>query len=94
MKAKEAIISDQSVQIVQLKVELNLDKAKLNKLISNDTKRQKREVMRQKKKQEMEKILKMQELEWKWNHKRESGFPTDCGKEEIQLLEESISDLK
>ena len=36
----------------------------------------------------------MQELEWKWNNKRETGLPMECGEEEMKLLENSISDLK
>ena len=31
----------------------------------------------------MDKILKLQEIEWKWNHKRESGFPAECSQDEI-----------
>ena len=50
--------------------------------------------IKDKKQAELEKALKMQELEWKWTNKRESGFPAACEEEDIRILEESISDLK
>ena len=75
-------------------VKLNAEIERLKRMVISDHHRQRREELKQEKKYEMDKILKMQELQWKWNYKRQPDMPTENSQNEIQLLEESISDLK